>query len=82
MDDTTKQHTIEAAAAALGSKATQAGAGVSILGWLTSSEAGVFFGILIGVIGLMVNFWFKWREDKRQQMAHEAKMRAIRGDYL
>lgn len=80
MDDT-KQHTMEAAAAAIASKATQAGAGVSILGWLTSSEAGVFFGILLGVLGLAVNFWFKWREDKRQQIAHEAQMRAIRGDY-
>lgn len=77
-----QHHAMEAAAAAIGSKATQAGAGVSILGWLTSSEAGVVIGIVLGLVGLVVNFWFKWREDKRQQVAHEARMRAIRGDYL
>lgn len=81
MDDT-KQSTIEAALAAAGSKATYAGAGASIWGWLTSSEAGVVIGILLGVIGFIVNLYFKWREDRRQQAAHEAQMRAIRGDYL
>lgn len=79
--DESKQHAMEAAAAAVASKATQAGAGVSILGWLTSSEAGILFGIVLGVLGLVVNFWFKWREDRRQQIAHEAQLRAIRGDY-
>lgn len=77
-----KQTTIDATLAAAGSKATYAGAGTSLLSWLASSEAGVVFGIVLGVVGLLVNLYFKWRDDKRQQIEHEARMRAIRGEYL
>lgn len=81
MDDL-KQTTIDATLAAAGSKATYAGADTSLLSWLASSEAGVVFGIVLGVVGLLVNLYFKWRDDKRQQIEHEARMRAIRGEYL
>jgi len=73
-----KQTTVDAAISAVGSKATYTGAGLSAFGWLTSSEAGVVIGILLGVIGLVVNLYFKHREDKRQQQEHEARMRAMR----
>ena len=75
-------HTLDAAASALASKVTYAGAGTSVFGWLTSSEAGVVIGIVLGLLGLLVNYYFRRREDRRQQTEHEAKMRAIRGDYL
>lgn len=77
-----RQTTIDATLAAAGSKATYTGAGASLVGWLTSSEAGVIFGIVLGVIGLLVNLYFKHRDDRRQQIEHEARMRAIRGEYL
>lgn len=80
--DNLKQTTIDATLAAAGSKATYTGAGASLVGWLTSSEAGVIFGIVLGVIGLLVNLYFRHRDDKRQQIEHEARMRAIRGEYL
>lgn len=67
--------TIDAAVAAAGSKATYAGAGASISSWLFSSEAGVLCGIVIGLAGFAVNFYFKRREDKRLQEEHEARMR-------
>jgi hypothetical protein len=75
------QHT-DAAIAALGSKATYAGAGTSLMGWLQSSEAGVLIGIAIGLLGFIVNLYFKYREDRRQEAESEARLRAIRGDYL
>lgn len=74
--------TLDAAVSAAASKVTYAGAGTSFFGWLTSSEAGVVIGIVIGVIGLATNIYFRRREDRRQQEEHDAKMRAIRGDYL
>lgn len=77
-----RQTTIDATLAAAGSKATYAGAGASLVGWFTSSEAGVVIGIALGVLGLLINVYFKHREDKRQQEEHETRMRAIRGDYL
>lgn len=72
--------TVDAAIAAAGSKVTYAGASGSVLAWITSSEAGVVCGIVLGIIGLVVNIIFKRREDKRQQEEHEARLRAIRGD--
>jgi len=81
MDDV-KQQTAEAAAAAVASKMTYAGAGTSVWGWFASSEAGVILGIVIGVIGLLVNIFFRLRQDRRHQTEHEARMRAIRGEYL
>lgn len=73
----TENVTIDAALAAVGSKATYTGAGFSLSGWLLSSEAGVLFGIVIGVIGLGVNFYFKRREDRRLQEEHNARMDEI-----
>lgn len=70
-------NTIDAAIAAAGSKATYAGAGASLSGWLLSSEAGVMFGIVLGIIGLLVNFYFKRREDRRLQAEHDARMAEI-----
>lgn len=78
-----QDHTnIDTAVAAAASKVTYAGAGASFFGWIASSEAVALIGILAAVVGLIVNVYFKRREDKRQQTLYEAKMRAIRGDYL
>ena len=64
----------ETAIAAAASKVTFAGAGTTIFAWLTSSEFGVVAGILIGVIGLAVNWHFSRRTDKREQREYEARM--------
>lgn len=68
---------IDAAVAAVGSKATYAGATASATSWLLSSEAGVLAGIVVGVCGLAVNFYFKRREDARLQAEHDARMSSI-----
>lgn len=60
--------------AAAGSKATYTGAGASILGWVLSSEFGILMGVLIGVGGLCVNFYFQRQRDKREQAEHERRM--------
>jgi hypothetical protein len=70
--------TVDATVAAIGSKATQAGAATSVTSWVLSSEFGVLAGILIGFVGLIVNVYFKRREDKRLQAEHEARMREMR----
>lgn len=70
--------------AAVGSKATFAGAGTTIGGWLLSSEGAVFVGIVLGVLGLLVNVWFSRRRDAREQRQlelrqaeHEARMKRL-----
>lgn len=68
------QATFEATMAAAGSKATYGGATTSIVGWVLSSEFGILFGILLGLGGFCVNWYYKHKEDKRQQAEHDRRM--------
>jgi hypothetical protein len=65
---------IDVTLAAAGSKATYTGSGIAGFGWLLSSEAGVMFGVVLGVIGYLTNLYFKRRADAREQREHEAYM--------
>jgi hypothetical protein len=68
------QATFEATMAAAGSKATYTGAGASVMGWVLSSEFGVLFGVFLGLGGLAINWYYKYKEDKRQQQEHDRRM--------
>lgn len=66
--------TIEATASAVASKATYTGAGMTIGGWFLSSEFAVLVGMLVGVAGLLVNWYYKHKQDRRLQREHDARM--------
>jgi hypothetical protein len=70
-----KEHITDASIAAAASKTTYTGAGLTITGWLLSSEAAVLVGMIIGVLSLAVNFIFKLREDRRQERLHQEKLK-------
>jgi cytochrome c biogenesis factor len=86
------QQTADAMIAGIGSKATQAGATTYVVSWALSSEMGVLIGIVVALIGLGVNFWFRRKQDKREQAAHDARIKhedeahalrmILRGDHL
>lgn len=69
-----RQATIDATAATLGSKAAYTGASTAVGGWLLSSEFGVIAGLLIGVIGLLTNWYFQHKRDKREEREHQRRM--------
>lgn len=71
------EHALDATLAAAGSKATYGGAGASVVGWLMSSEFGVVAGIIIGIAGFCVNWYYRHKQDKREQEEHERKMRGL-----
>ena len=71
----TTSQTVDAALAAVGSKSTYAGASVTVTGWLLSSEFAVLVGMLLGLAGFLVNWYYRHKEDKRQQAEHERRMR-------
>lgn len=48
----------------------------AIYGWLSSSSAAVLIGILITVIGFVVNFYYQYRRNHREEI--ESKERAER----
>ena len=64
--------------AAVGSKATYTGASTSVVAWILSSEFGILAGVMIGVAGLLVNWYYRAKEDRRQQAEHERRMRSRR----
>jgi len=66
--------THEAAMAAFGSKVTYTGASTSLLAWVLSSQFGVLIGVLIGVSGLCVNWYYKHKQDRREEAEHKKRM--------
>lgn len=68
------QATLDTAIAAAGSKATYTGATTSILSWFLSSEFGILFGILLGLGGFIVNWYYKHKQDRREQAEHDRRM--------
>jgi hypothetical protein len=73
-----KEHITDASIAAAASKTTYTGAGLTITGWLLSSEAAVLVGMIIGVLSLAVNFVFRLREDRRQEKLHQEKLKKLK----
>lgn len=73
----TFEHTaIENAIATVSGKATYAGAGTTAAGWYMSSEFAMAFGLLMGAAGFLVNTYYRWKQDKREQLEHELRVAA------
>lgn len=72
-----QQEHFDAVMASAGSKAGFIGAGSTVLGWLASSEGGILFGIAIGLVGLLVNWYYKAKQDARDERYQAAQL-AIR----
>lgn len=66
--------TIEAAIAASASKATYAGSGSVIMGFITSSEFTIIMGLVLAIGGFIVNWYYKAKDDRRLQAEHEVRM--------
>jgi len=56
------------------SNATMAGGITALFGGLTSSDIAAFGGLLIAVIGLAINAYYKHQSNKRAQELHELKI--------
>ena len=65
---------IDVTMAAVGTKATYTGVGVSGLGWFLSNEFFGLAGILIGLAGLIVTWYYKHKADKRLTREHDLRV--------
>lgn len=66
----------EATVTSLASKGMGGGATASIFGWITSNEAIAIVGVVITILGFVVNFIFQVRRDRREQELHRANLAA------
>ena len=44
------------------------------LGGFTESQIAMFGGLVLGVLGLVLQWYFQSRRDRREQKEHEARM--------
>lgn len=72
-----KEQAAEATVAAIANKVTYAGSGAAFFGGLTANEVAAFGGLLIAVIGLAVQWFYKRKEDRRNEALHLARMAEI-----
>jgi ABC-type transport system involved in cytochrome bd biosynthesis fused ATPase/permease subunit len=75
MRDEATQAAVDATIATAASKATYTGAGMTIGGWVLSSEFAVLVGLILGVAGFIVNWYYRHKQDRREQVEHERRMR-------
>ena len=75
-----KEHLTDASIAAAASKSTYTGAGLTITGWLVSSEAAILVGMVVGILGLCINFIFRLREDRRQERLHQERIKKLKDE--
>lgn len=73
-----KQAALEATVGSVASKATYSGAATSIIGWVLSSEFGILVGMVLGIAGFAVNWYYKLRQDRREQAEHERRMAQLK----
>ena len=69
---------IDAIAIPASNKTTAGGAVTGILGWLASVNWLGVSGVLIALVGLIVNIYFQWRRDRRERTESAARMAALR----
>lgn len=52
------------------SKGTYISAAYAVLGWLSSSQSAVLFGVLAAMGGLAINWYYKRKADRRLEAEH------------
>ncbi|WP_281915663.1 holin [Caldimonas thermodepolymerans] len=70
---------LDAAAIEGGKVATYGGGASAVLFGLTANELAALGGIVVGVLGLLVQWYYNRRRDRREQAEFEARMAAFRG---
>lgn len=61
--------------------ATHAGAYSAVYGGLSANEIAAYGGLVIGVVGLIINWYYKAKEDKRaEKAAHDRRCTDRRQD--
>lgn len=73
----TIDHATDLAMASAASKTTQVGAVTVLGGWWFTNEAAVLYGLLIGLGGLILNWHYRRKADKREEELHQLKVKEL-----
>jgi hypothetical protein len=70
----------EATIAAVANKVAYGGGGVAFIGGLAASDIAAFGGLLIALTGLVIQWYYKRRADRREAEFHRARLRGLGGE--
>lgn len=65
----------------VGHRVAQTGGLTTVGAWLLSSQGGVLIGILIGLVGLVIQVYYRRKQDAREEAEHKLRM-TLRADTL
>lgn len=65
---------LDSTLAVIGNRVTHTGTGTTAVSWWLSSEAGILIGIVIGVAGLAMNWYYSRKRDRREEAEHALRM--------
>lgn len=73
-----REQAAEATIAAIANKVTYGGGGVALWGAYSASDLAAFGGLLIALVGLCIQIYYKRRADRRDAELHAAQMEDLR----
>ena len=73
-----RQEAVEAAIAATANKATYAGGTTAVVFGLAANELAAIGGLIVAVIGLCVQWYYKRKADRRESELHQERLSEIR----
>lgn len=70
----------EATIAAVANKVTYGGGGVAFLGGLAASDIAAIAGVVIATVGLVIQWYYKRKDDRRREVLLKARLADLEDD--
>jgi len=70
---------VEAVGASVATKGMWTGAGAGFLGFLAQANWIGIMGVVLALLGFLVNTWFQIRKDRREAAESQARIEALKG---
>lgn len=69
----------EATVAAIANKVAYAGSGTAVIFGLTANEVAAVGGLIVAVLGVIVQWYYKRKSDRRESELHTARLNDLWG---
>lgn len=64
--------------AAVGNRVTGTGAGLTVLGWVTSAQFVSLAGLALALAGVLVNWYYRAKANRRNELEHALRVELLR----
>lgn len=78
MANPTPESIVEVVGASVASKGMMAGAGAGLVGFFSQVNWIGVAGVVVAVLGLLINFYFQVRKDRREHAESIERIKALR----